>query len=159
MRGWGGTYFSCFSLSLDNDKPHIHTSTQVFFHGGLLGNVPGTVNRSALEVLDLTSLAAFVIDTQPGVSSKLSSSSSNDGGGGGSGQDDGGLSGLIPLITTRYSHQLVTWGDKLLLLGGKFDNLGGSASEDNVILMFDFNNRTWSRFLLLGSEKDPHSGK
>jgi hypothetical protein len=92
----------------------------VFYHGGTKANSPGAVNSINLEVLDLQSLSPLLVDAQrsPDVSE--------------------------PLISSRYSHQLTTWKDRLLLFGGKHENAPGVAEEDDNIAVFDLNNRTWS---------------
>lgn len=92
----------------------------MFYHGGTQANSPGAVNSINLEVLDLQSLSPLVVDAQH--SAAVSET----------------------LISSRYSHQLATWKEKLLLFGGKHESAPGVAEEDENIAVFDLNNRTWS---------------
>jgi hypothetical protein len=96
---------------------------QVFYHGGTKANSPGAVNSLNLEVLDLQGLSPLVVEAQR--SSNLPEFE----------------------ISSRYSHQLVTWKNWLLLFGGRREYSPGVNEEDDntLISFFDLNNRTWSR--------------
>jgi hypothetical protein len=75
--------------------------SQVFCHGGTKANSPGAVNSIKLEVLDLQSLSPLLVDAQH--------------------------SPDVPEveISRLFSHQMVTWDNRLLLFGGRREHSPG----------------------------------
>jgi hypothetical protein len=128
-----GSEAHCDSSGQHTRSPHVCCvcsfaclSLQVFYHGGTKANSPGAVNSLNLEVLDLQSLSPLVVEAQCNPKDEVQ-------------------------ISSRFSHQLVTWDNRLLLFGGRQeDSAGVTGKDDNqddnqAIWMFDLNNRTWSR--------------
>jgi hypothetical protein len=56
------------------------------------------------------------------------------------------------LTTSRYRHQLVTWNDKILAVGGQHDDSYGSSQDVINVIELDLNTRQWS---LLKQFKQP----
>lgn len=93
-----------------------HLSCQVFFHGGLYANDAATpVQGSALEVLDLPSLAPVVVQV-----------ARND-----------------SLASSRYRHHLAAWRGQLLAVGGQVDDADGASRQTLTVVALDLNSRQW----------------
>jgi hypothetical protein len=90
----------------------------VFVTGGLNSNDPTyPVPGSDLEAFDLATTSPALLPTVP---SK-------------------------PLNTTRYRQQLVPWGaDKLLMVGGQFDDKNGASQKTMSMIVLDLGTREWS---------------
>jgi hypothetical protein len=48
------------------------------------------------------------------------------------------------LTTSRYRHQLVTWNDKILAVGGQLDNSYGATQQVINVIALDLNTRQWT---------------
>eukprot|EP00878_Enallax_costatus_P014306 GHUV01014964.1.p1 GENE.GHUV01014964.1~~GHUV01014964.1.p1 ORF type:complete len:891 (+),score=167.30 GHUV01014964.1:456-3128(+) len=87
-----------------------------FFHGGILSNDPTTpVNNTAFEVLDLRTMAPYVMEVEENRT----------------------------LATTRYRHHLVVWRGKILAVGGQQDDASGASQHVINVLELDINRRRW----------------
>eukprot|EP00883_Tetradesmus_obliquus_P003960 jgi/Sobl393_1/14275/SZX72377.1 len=90
---------------------------KVFFNGGILSNDATTpVNGSAFEVLDLRTLSPYIMQVEDNAN----------------------------LTSSRYRHQLVTWGDKILAVGGQRDDSYGASQQVINVIALDLNTRQWS---------------
>lgn len=154
-------YFACAS-----HQHSIFFRLQVFFNGGILSNDASTpVNGSALEVLDLRTLSPYVVQVrwagkllQPGSVLQFQVQM---------GLPLRDLSVLLAfllsiavtslpccvtlqvednanLTSSRYRHQLVTWNDKILAVGGQYDDSYGASQHVINVIALDLNTRQWS---------------
>lgn len=48
------------------------------------------------------------------------------------------------LTSSRYRHQLVTWGDQILAVGGQRDDAYGASRQVLNVIALDLNTRQWS---------------
>lgn len=48
------------------------------------------------------------------------------------------------LNSSRYNHQLVTWDNQLLAVGGNMDDSNGKSAKVVSVIALDLNTRTWS---------------
>lgn len=90
---------------------------QVFYHGGIYSSDANTpVNGSALQVMDLRTMSPSIVQVEH-------SSTFN---------------------TSRYGQSIVSWSDKILLVGGEEDNTNGATTSLLSIVALDLNSRTWN---------------
>ncbi len=89
-----------------------------YFSGGLNTSAPTyPVPGSQLEAFDIPTATPLVLQTLPDAA----------------------------LNTTRYRQQLVPWGDdKLIMVGGQFDDQNGASKKTMSMIVLDLATRAWS---------------
>jgi hypothetical protein len=89
-----------------------------FFSGGLDANDPTyPLAGSQLEAVDVATLAPHIVQTVPDAA----------------------------INTTRYRQQLVPWrGDRLVMVGGQFDDRNGLSQKTLSLVVLDMATREWA---------------